>query len=82
MEGDRVRINFTNHLPDSATMHWHGLVVPNAMDGPGNITQVPVAPGGRYTYEFVARQHGTYFRSRWWPATGSRSRRGPGSGRT
>jgi FtsP/CotA-like multicopper oxidase with cupredoxin domain len=61
VEGDRVRIHFTNHLPDSASMHWHGLIVPNAMDGPGNITQVPVPPGGRYTYEFVAQQHGTYF---------------------
>lgn len=60
-EGDRVRINFTNHLPDSATMHWHGLVVPNAIDGPGNITQIPVEPGGRYVYEFVAQQYGTYF---------------------
>lgn len=60
-EGDHVRINFTNHLPDSATMHWHGLVVPNRMDGPGHITQVPVAPGGRYVYEFVVQQSGTYF---------------------
>ena len=60
-EGDRIRINFTNHLPDSATMHWHGLILPNAMDGPGYITQIPVAPGGRYTYEFVAQQFGTYF---------------------
>ena len=38
-EGDHVRINFTNHLPEPATMHWHGLVVPNAMDGPAFITQ-------------------------------------------
>jgi uncharacterized protein DUF4396/multicopper oxidase len=60
-EGDHVRINFTNHLPDSATMHWHGLVVPNTMDGPGYITQIPVAPGGRYTYEYVVQQSGTYF---------------------
>jgi FtsP/CotA-like multicopper oxidase with cupredoxin domain len=60
-EGDRVRIDFTNHLPDSATMHWHGLIVPNRMDGPGYITQVPVAPGGRYLYEFVVQQSGTYF---------------------
>ena len=60
-EGDSVRINFTNHLPDSSTMHWHGLIVPNRMDGPAYITQVPVAPGGRYVYEFVVRQSGTYF---------------------
>ncbi len=60
-EGDHVRITFTNHLPEAATMHWHGLVVPNAMDGPGDITQVPVPPGGRYVYDYVVRQHGTYF---------------------
>ena len=60
-EGDHVRINFTNHLPEAATMHWHGLVVPNAMDGPGNITQVPVPPGGKYVYEYVVQQSGTYF---------------------
>jgi hypothetical protein len=60
-EGDRIRINFTNHLPEPATMHWHGLVVPNAMDGPGDITQVPVPPGGSYVYEYEVRQPGTFF---------------------
>jgi len=60
-EGDHVRINFTNHLPEPATMHWHGLVVPNRMDGPGFITQDPVPPGGHYTYEYVVQQSGTYF---------------------
>jgi FtsP/CotA-like multicopper oxidase with cupredoxin domain len=60
-EGDHVRINFTNHLPDSSTMHWHGLIVPNRMDGPGYITQIPVAPGGHYVYEYVVQQSGTYF---------------------
>ena len=60
-EGDHVRITFTNHLPEPATMHWHGLVVPNAMDGPGNITQVPVPPGGSYVYGYVVQQPGTYF---------------------
>lgn len=60
-EGDHVRINFTNHLPEPATMHWHGLIVPNRMDGPGNITQAPVPPGGRYVYEYVVQQSGTYF---------------------
>jgi hypothetical protein len=60
-EGDHVRINFTNHLPEPATMHWHGLVVPNRMDGPGYITQDPVPPGGRYVYEYVVQQAGTYF---------------------
>jgi manganese oxidase len=60
-EGDRVRINVTNHLPESTTVHWHGLVVPNAMDGPAHITQEPIAPGQTFTYEFVTEQRGTYF---------------------
>lgn len=60
-EGDRIRIHVVNHLPESTTVHWHGLVVPNAMDGPAKITQVPIAPGGSYTYEFTTEQSGTYF---------------------
>jgi len=60
-EGDRVRINVADHLPQSTTVHWHGLVVPNAMEGAGEITQAPIEPGDHYVYEFTARQAGTYF---------------------
>src|SRR5262249_26386105 len=60
-EGDRIRINFTNHLRESTTVHWHGLIVPNAMDGPAKITQAPIERGGTYVYEFTAGQSGTYF---------------------
>ena len=60
-EGDRVRIVVTNRLPEATSVHWHGLVLPNAMDGAADITQEPIPPGGRYVYEFTARQHGTYF---------------------
>lgn len=60
-EGDRVRINVTNHLPESTTVHWHGLILPNEMDGPAKITQAPIAPGGSYTYEFTTEQAGTFF---------------------
>jgi manganese oxidase len=60
-EGDRVRINVTNNLPESTTVHWHGLIVPNAMDGPAEITQDPIQPGETYTYEFVTEQRGTFF---------------------
>jgi manganese oxidase len=55
-EGDRVRINVTNRLPESTTIHWHGLILPNAMDGPAEITQEPIAPGASYSYEFTTRQ--------------------------
>ena len=55
-EGDHVRINFRNALPESTTVHWHGLIVPNEMDGPAKITQDPVPPGGSFTYEFEVGQ--------------------------
>jgi FtsP/CotA-like multicopper oxidase with cupredoxin domain len=60
-EGDHLRINLTNHLPESTTIHWHGLIVPNAMDGPAEITQAPIQPGQTYVYEFTTQQAGTFF---------------------
>ncbi len=60
-EDDHVRINFHNNLRETTTVHWHGLIVPNEMDGPAKITQPPIPPGGSYTYEFVVGQAGTYF---------------------
>jgi FtsP/CotA-like multicopper oxidase with cupredoxin domain len=60
-QGDRVRIDVHNRLPEKTTVHWHGLVLPNQMDGPAEITQPPILPGGSYRYEFTATQHGTYF---------------------
>jgi len=59
-QGDRVRINVTNRLPESTTVHWHGLILPNVMDGPAHITQEPIGKGGLYRYEFTAVQSGTY----------------------
>lgn len=60
-QGDRVRINVANRLPDSTTVHWHGLILPNVMDGPAKITQAPIENGESYSYEFTAVQSGTYF---------------------
>jgi FtsP/CotA-like multicopper oxidase with cupredoxin domain len=60
-EGDRVRVNVTNRLPESTTVHWHGLVVPNQFDGPAEITQRPIAPGETFSYEFTVQQPGTFF---------------------
>jgi FtsP/CotA-like multicopper oxidase with cupredoxin domain len=59
-QGDRVRINVTNRLPNSTTVHWHGLVLPNVMDGAANITQKPIQNGQIYRYEFTALQSGSY----------------------
>lgn len=56
--GQRVRVRFTNNLPVDTTLHWHGIDVPNAMDGVPGVTQEPIKPGGSFTYEFVARPAG------------------------
>ncbi|RWE19265.1 MAG: DUF4396 domain-containing protein [Mesorhizobium sp.] len=60
-QGDRIRVNVTNDLPEETTIHWHGMILPNQMDGPAEITQEPIEPGGKFSYEFTATQHGTYF---------------------
>jgi FtsP/CotA-like multicopper oxidase with cupredoxin domain len=59
-QGDRVRLVVTNRLPESTTVHWHGLDVPNPMDGPAEITQEPIEPGESYSYEFTVLQPGTF----------------------
>jgi FtsP/CotA-like multicopper oxidase with cupredoxin domain len=58
-EGERVRVVLKNALREPTTIHWHGVDVPNAMDGVGNLTQKPVAPGETFVYEFDARPAGT-----------------------
>ena len=60
VEGDRVRIFVTNRLGEHTTVHWHGLILPNGMDGVGGVTQPHIAPGETYVYEFALRQHGTH----------------------
>jgi FtsP/CotA-like multicopper oxidase with cupredoxin domain/plastocyanin len=59
-EGDRMRVNFTNELPEPTVMHFHGNRLPNAMDGVPDVTQPVVAPGETYSYEFVAEPAGTF----------------------
>jgi uncharacterized membrane protein YidH (DUF202 family) len=60
-QGDHVRIVIHSRLPESTTVHWHGLVLPNKMDGPAFITQEPIGTGDSYVYEFTANQAGTFF---------------------
>jgi uncharacterized cupredoxin-like copper-binding protein len=60
-QGDKVRIDVTNDLPEPTSVHWHGLILPNQMDGPADITQKPIEPGETFSYAFTATQHGTYF---------------------
>ncbi|MBI2765921.1 MAG: copper oxidase [Chloroflexi bacterium] len=59
-EGDRVRITLKNDLPEATSIHWHGIPVPNAMDGVPPFTQTAVAPGQSFTYEFTASPAGSY----------------------
>jgi FtsP/CotA-like multicopper oxidase with cupredoxin domain len=60
-EGDRVRLNVENRLPEPFSMHWHGLEIPNDMDGMPGISQDAIPPGGRFVYEFTLKQNGTCF---------------------
>jgi FtsP/CotA-like multicopper oxidase with cupredoxin domain len=58
-EGDRVRFFVTNHLPERTSMHWHGALLPNGMDGVAGLNQPHIMPGETYVYEFKLRQSGT-----------------------
>ncbi|MGG1552359.1 multicopper oxidase family protein [Paenibacillus ferrarius] len=60
-QGDTVKINLKNELPEPVTIHWHGVPVPNSMDGIPGVTQNAVQPGQSYTYEFKADVSGTYW---------------------
>jgi len=61
-QGDLVEVEFVNEsVTDGATLHWHGIDVPNAADGVAGITQDAVPVGGRHTYRFVAEDAGTYW---------------------
>jgi FtsP/CotA-like multicopper oxidase with cupredoxin domain len=60
-QGERVRVIFENQLPESTSLHWHGLEVPIEQDGVPWISQKPVAPGEKYVYEFTVHQEGTFF---------------------
>lgn len=60
VEGDRVRIFVTNKLPERTSVHWHGLFLPNGMDGVAGLNQPHIEPGETYVYEFTLRQHGVY----------------------
>jgi FtsP/CotA-like multicopper oxidase with cupredoxin domain len=60
VEGDKVRIFVTNKLPEHTTVHWHGMLVPNGMDGVGGLTQPHIKPGKTFVYEFAMKKSGTF----------------------
>src|SRR5437660_2681278 len=61
VEGDRVRIIVDNKLPESTTLHLHGLELPNRFDGVHGVTQDPIKPGKTLVYELTLHQNGTFF---------------------
>jgi FtsP/CotA-like multicopper oxidase with cupredoxin domain len=59
--GDRVRIAFTNDLPEPTSVHWHGLAIRNDMDGVPGVTMAPVAAGGGFDFDFIVPDSGTHW---------------------
>jgi len=60
VEGDKLRIFVTNKLPEHTTIHWHGVLLPNGMDGVGGLTQRQIPVGKTYVYEFEMKHSGTF----------------------
>jgi len=60
-QGERLRVTVENRLAEETTVHWHGLRVPNSMDGVPDLTQKPIAPGATFAYEFDLPDAGTYW---------------------
>jgi FtsP/CotA-like multicopper oxidase with cupredoxin domain len=60
IEGDKLRIYVTNRLPEPTTVHWHGIILPNGMDGVSGLTQRPIEIGETFVYEFELRYPGTF----------------------
>ncbi len=60
VEGDRVRLYVTNKLPERTSVHWHGILLPNGMDGVAGLNQPHIEPNETYVYEFTLRQNGVF----------------------
>ena len=60
-EGERATIHVTNRLREDTSIHWHGLLVPNAMDGVPGVNFPGIHPGQTFVYDFPLRQYGTYW---------------------
>jgi len=59
--GETVVVVLQNDLPQPTTIHWHGVRVPNAMDGVPGVTQPAVEPGESFTYRFTPKDAGTFW---------------------
>jgi FtsP/CotA-like multicopper oxidase with cupredoxin domain len=59
--GEDLRVRLVNELPEPTTVHWHGVRLPNAMDGVAPLTQAPIAPGASFDYRFRPPDAGTFW---------------------
>lgn len=59
-EGERLEATVENRLAEGTTVHWHGIPLPNPMDGVPGLTQEPIPPGGSFVYDFEANPAGSY----------------------
>lgn len=60
-KGDKASLLVSNGLSVDTSVHWHGVRVPNEMDGVPLVTQDPIKPGGAMLYEYPLRDSGTYW---------------------
>jgi CopA family copper-resistance protein len=60
-EGDTVTLRVTNNMPETSSIHWHGIILPFQMDGVPDIAFPGIAPGATFTYRFQVNQSGTYW---------------------
>jgi len=60
-QGDELKVRVVNDLSQETVVHWHGLRLPNAMDGVPYLTQPPIKPGGRFDYRFLLPDAGTFW---------------------
>lgn len=60
-EGETVTLNVTNRLSELTSIHWHGILLPNGMDGVPGLTFRGIRPGETFTYQFPVKQSGTYW---------------------
>ncbi len=60
-EGETVTIRVRNHLPESSSIHWHGIILPTDMDGVPDIAFDGIEPGQSFNYRFKVQQSGTYW---------------------
>lgn len=60
-EGQDITLNVTNHLDETSSIHWHGILLPPEMDGVPGVSFPGIEPGATFSYRFTIRQYGTYW---------------------